>query len=54
MPVLRIQDLVVPKRPPGFSRYSNGSSPTTSDILWLRLRAKAREVSSAISVLFPF
>jgi hypothetical protein len=42
MPVLRIQDLVAPKRPSSGSRYFNGSSPTTSDILWLRLRAKAR------------
>jgi hypothetical protein len=34
MPVLRIQDLVAPKRPPAISHYSNGTSFTTSDILW--------------------
>ena len=49
MPVLRIQDLVVPKRPSSDSRYFNGSSPTTSDILWLWLRANARGVFSTAS-----
>ena len=47
MPVLRIQDLVVPKRAPEISRYFNGSSPTTSDILCLRLRGNARGGFSA-------
>jgi len=69
MPVLRIQDLVVPKRPPITFHYFNGSPPKTSDILWLPPRASSRGVyslgsqparrdpegvPSAISFLFPF
>ena len=46
MPVLRIQDLVVPKRPPVISHYFNGSSPATPDVLWLQPRARAAGIFS--------
>ena len=51
MPVLRIQDLVVPKRPPGISHYSNGTSFTTSDTLW---RQPSRRDPRGCPRRFPF
>src|SRR5689334_11067619 len=44
MPVLRIQDMVVPERHPRDSRYFSGRPPATPDILWLRRRARAARV----------